>query len=175
MANLIGSADHVAWVALKALLLYLTAVLGFRVGERRTLSEISPFDFIAAVAVGAVVGRVPNATDASYAAGAATLIVILAAHWCVTRLRQFPSIAHILEHPPRVLIAHGQVLEPELRRCGLTLRDLYSLLRQRGIEDLAEVRYLIFEQRGQISIVRSSARVSGDPRLLGGAADPAAP
>jgi hypothetical protein len=52
----------------KALLLYLTAVLGFRVGQGRTLAELSPYDFVAAVAVGAIVGRIPNAHDASYLA-----------------------------------------------------------------------------------------------------------
>jgi hypothetical protein len=59
-------------VAIKALLLYATAVAGFRLGERRALAEISAFDVIAAVAVGAIVGRVPTARDAGYLAGAVT-------------------------------------------------------------------------------------------------------
>ncbi|WP_203935616.1 hypothetical protein [Planosporangium mesophilum] len=44
----------------KTLLLYATAVICFRVGERRTLAEMSAFDFVAAVAVGAIVGRFPR-------------------------------------------------------------------------------------------------------------------
>jgi uncharacterized membrane protein YcaP (DUF421 family) len=46
------------------------------------------------------------------------------------------------------------VLEDELRRCGLTRDDLYGALRRQGIEDLDEARYVVLEQRGQISIVR---------------------
>src|SRR3954470_22108921 len=101
-------------------MLYLTAVFGFRVGERRTLSQLSPFDFVAAVAVGAIVGRVPNAHDASYLAGLATLAAVLFGHWCLTRLRRLPSVAQLLEHAPRLLVAHGEVLEDGLRHCGLT-------------------------------------------------------
>ncbi|MDP9356486.1 MAG: DUF421 domain-containing protein, partial [Chloroflexota bacterium] len=55
MSYLIGGGAALGWVAVKALLLYLTAVIGFRLGERRTLAEMSPFDFVAAVAVGAIV------------------------------------------------------------------------------------------------------------------------
>ena len=40
---------ELAVVSIKALLLYLTAVFAFRVSKPRTLAEMSPFDFVAAV------------------------------------------------------------------------------------------------------------------------------
>lgn len=104
MSHLIGGDTELAWVAVKALLLYLTAVIGFRLGERRTLAEMSPFDFVAAVAVGAIVGRVPNSKATSYLAGAATLVTVLIAHRVIMRLRHFPSVAHLVEHSSRVLV-----------------------------------------------------------------------
>jgi uncharacterized membrane protein YcaP (DUF421 family) len=164
MEHLIGGISQLGWVAAKALLLYLTAVVGFRLCKRRTLADLSPFDFVAVVAVGAIIGRVPNATDASYLAGVATLVTVLAAHAVITRLRQFPSIARLIEHSPRVLVSDGHVLEQELRRCGLTRGDLNALLRQEGVQELSEVKYLIFEQRGRVSLVpagRAQARRCG--------------
>ncbi len=166
MDHLIGEAGEIGWVVLKALLLYVTAVLGFRLGKRRTLAEMSPFDFVAAVAVGAIVGRVPNAETTSYLAGAATLVTVLAAHAVITRLRHFPAVVHLIEHTPRLLVADGRVLDPELRRCGLTHSDLYGLLRQRGISDLGELRFVIFEQRGQISVIRRTDPASSEPDLI---------
>src|SRR5205807_3827401 len=65
MDQLMGGGSELFWVALKALLLYVTAIGGFRLGERRTLAEMSAFDFVAAVAVGAIVGRVPNSSTTS--------------------------------------------------------------------------------------------------------------
>jgi uncharacterized membrane protein YcaP (DUF421 family) len=153
------------WVVVKALLLYVTAVIGFRLGERRTLAEMSAFDFVAAVAVGAIVGRVPNAHDAGFLAGAATLVTILVAHRAVARLRFLPALAKWIDHPPRLLVADGRVLEGELRRSGLTRQDLYGLLRQHGVDDLTAVRYVVFEQRGQVSIVRRRADTT-DGELL---------
>jgi hypothetical protein len=60
--------QHLAWIAGKAVLLYATAIIGLRLGKRRILAELSPFDFVAAVAVGAIVGRIPSASDADYLA-----------------------------------------------------------------------------------------------------------
>jgi uncharacterized membrane protein YcaP (DUF421 family) len=164
MEHLTGGLDQLGWVGAKALLLYATAVLGFRISKRRTLAELSPFDFVAAVAVGAIVGRVPNASDASYLDGAMTLVAVLGAHAVVTRLRQFPSMVHLIEHSPRVLVADGRVLEDELRRCGLTHADLYGILRQHGVRRLDSVRYLVFEQRGRASFVIDETKsVEPDP------------
>ena len=76
--------QHLAWIAGKAVLLYATAIIGLRLGKRRILAELSPFDFVAAVAVGAIVGRIPSASDADYLAGAVTLIAVLFAHALVS-------------------------------------------------------------------------------------------
>jgi uncharacterized membrane protein YcaP (DUF421 family) len=157
-----GSPHDLWWVVVKTLLLYATAVACFRIGERRTLAEMSAFDFVAAVAAGAIVGRVPNAHDAGYLAGAATLITVLLAHRITARLRYRPLFARLIDHPPRLLIADGKVLDAELRRSGLTRQDLYGLLRQHGVDGLASVRYAVFEQRGQVSIVQRGATTDAD-------------
>lgn len=166
MEHLFGRADELGWVAAKALLLYLAAVLALRLGERRSLADLSLFDFVAAVAVGSVVGRLPSARDSSFLDGVATLAAVLAAHWCIARLRRFPSLAHLLEHAPRLLVAHGRVLDGELRRCGLTRSDLEAMLRQRGIGDPAEARFVVFEQRGQVSVIRDGGAGGADPELV---------
>ena len=163
MDHLVGGADELGWVALKAVLLYFTVVFGFRLGQRRSLADMSAFDFVAAVAVGSIVGRVPNAHDASYLAGFATLVAVLGSHWALTRLRHFPSVARLLDQSPRLLVADGQALPAELRRCGLTTADLHALLRRQGVAELAEVRYAILEARGQLSIIR---RAGAEPPEL---------
>jgi len=166
MSELLGGFGQLGWVAGKALLLYFTAVFGFRLGERRTLAEMSAFDFVAAVAVGAIVGRVPNANTTSYLAGATTLVTVLIAHRVVAKLRRFPSLATLFDHPPRVLVSRGQVLTPELRRAGLTIDDLYGLLRQHGVLNLQDVHLVVFEQRGRLSVIREADLHGAEPQLL---------
>jgi len=119
---------------------------------------------VAAVAVGAIIGRVPNAEGTSYLAGVATLVTILVAHRAIARLRYVPHISRFIEHPPRVLVVNGEIRDDELRRVGLTRADLYAELRQQGVGDLGQVGYAIFEQRGQLSII---PRADGDGPTAG--------
>lgn len=127
-AELIGEPGRLGWIAAKTFLLYVTAVVGMRAAGRRTLAELSPYDFVAAIAVGAIVGRLPTAPDASYLAGAVTLAVILFAHALVSRVRFTLLGRRLVDHPPRILVAHGEILDDQLRRSGLTRDDLDALL-----------------------------------------------
>lgn len=162
--HLIGG--DIGWIIVKALLLYATALVGFRLGERRTLAEMAPFDFVAAIAVGAIVGRVPNAETTSYLAGLATLVTILAAHRIIVRLRYVPGMARHVDGSPVVIVADGVIQERPLRRCGMTVTDLTSLLRQQGIGALDEVRYAIVEPRGQVSVIRRDQHGGPLPELV---------
>ena len=56
-------------VAAKAALMFLVAVLGLRLSQRRTLAQWTAIDFAAAVAVGALVGRTAVAAGQSFAVG----------------------------------------------------------------------------------------------------------
>jgi uncharacterized membrane protein YcaP (DUF421 family) len=68
-------------------------------------------------------------------------------------MRFSPLLGKLLDHRIRVLVADGEIRRGELRRCGLTENDLYGQLRQRGVFSLAQVRYVLYEAKGTISVV----------------------
>jgi hypothetical protein len=97
------------YAALKALALFVTAVAAFRLTLRRTIAEFTPFDWVTAVAVGAIVGRTATAGDTSRLTGAAALLTLIAAPDTVARLRFIPWIHRLVDPPVRVLIRDGEV------------------------------------------------------------------
>lgn len=155
--ELIGGVSGLGWVAVKAALLFAVAVIGLRLGERRTLAQLGAFDFAAAVAFGTIIGRTATAADTSFATGATALVTLLVAHRVVAFLRRRGRAAWVIDHPPRVLMAHGELLGRELARAGLTPADVYGLLRQRGIADPAQVGYLLYETKGNITVIGAGA------------------
>ena len=50
-------------MALKAVLLFAVAVIGLRLGERRTLTQLGASDFAVAVAIGSIIGRTATASS----------------------------------------------------------------------------------------------------------------
>jgi uncharacterized membrane protein YcaP (DUF421 family) len=153
--ELFGGAGGLVWVVVKAVLLFAVAVVGLRLGERRTLAQLSAFDFTVAVAIGSIIGRTVTAASTSFATGAVTLVTLLVVHRIVAFARLHSQIARAIDHPPRVLIARGRMQHRELARAGLTSPDIYMLLRQHGVGDLSQVGYLLYEPRGRTTLIRA--------------------
>lgn len=140
-------------VAAKAALMYGTALMGLRLGERRTLAQWTVIDFAAAVAIGAIVGRTAVASDQSYAVGAVALLSLIAMHRVASVARFTQLFNKLVDHRIRLLVVDGQLRRGQLRWCGLTDNDLYAELRQRGITTLAGIRYVLYETKGGLTIV----------------------
>jgi uncharacterized membrane protein YcaP (DUF421 family) len=156
-AWLAGPIGPLAAVAAKAALMYATALLGLRLAHRRTLAQWTAIDFAAAVAVGAVIGRTAVAGSQSYLVGAVALATLLAAHAVVTLARGNRWVGKLVDHRVRVLVAHGRVRRRQLLVCGVTEHDLAAQLRQRGVLDLAGVRYVLYEAKGGLTVVPADA------------------
>ncbi|WP_433436117.1 YetF domain-containing protein [Nonomuraea sp. CA-141351] len=166
----IGDWHSAVYSAVKAVMLFLTAAVAFRLTERRTMAEFAPFDWVAAVAVGALVGRTATASGSSWLTGAAALVALLAAHAIVTRLRFLPVISRLVDPPLRILIRDGQVNRRNLRRCGLTEADLDAVLRQHGHDSPAGIHLAIFEAKGAVSVLPHPSTASPPQGTGGGTA-----
>jgi uncharacterized membrane protein YcaP (DUF421 family) len=57
LPELVGARGGLGWVAVKAVLIFAVAVIGLRLGERRTLAQLGAFDFAVALAIGAIIAR----------------------------------------------------------------------------------------------------------------------
>src|SRR5258708_24914618 len=130
--ELIGGASGLGWVAVKAVLLFAVAVIGLRLGERRTLAQLSAFDFAVAVAIGAIIGRGATAAGTPFATSAVALVTFLVAHRVVAILRRHSRIVRLIDHPPRVLVARGELQAGALARAGPTAAGGYAMLRGTG-------------------------------------------
>ncbi|MGH9076436.1 MAG: DUF421 domain-containing protein [Acidimicrobiales bacterium] len=151
---IVGNWQQLATVAGKAALMYLVAVLGLRVGQRRTLAQWTITDFVTGVAIGAVVGRTSVASTSSLVTGAVALVALIVMHRLSSILRLHSSMRRLFDHQVRVLVAHGELCHVQLRHCGLTRYDVFSHLREHGVFDVADVEYLLYEAQGALTIVR---------------------
>jgi uncharacterized membrane protein YcaP (DUF421 family) len=51
-------------------------------------------------------------------------------------------------------VEHGELRRDQLFICGLTENDVLAKLRERGVHNLAELRYVLYETKGELTIVR---------------------
>lgn len=153
MSHLIGAPADLGWTALKTLLMFLVAVVGLRVSQRRLLAELNVFDLVVAVAVGAILGRTATSSSTTFLTGGVSLITLLILHRLLVALRQRGWLGGLLDRRPVVLVARGEMRAGALRQAGLTERDAYRLLREAKQGDLAGLDYVLYEERGAVTIV----------------------
>lgn len=62
-------------------------------------------------------------------------------------------LAALLEAPPLLLVRRGQILHRSLRRELISVDDLMSKLRERGVENLQHVKAAYLENSGEVSVI----------------------
>lgn len=162
-AQLVDGWRPAAYAALKAVAMFVTATAAFRLTQRRTIAQFTPFDWITAVAVGAIVGRTATSANTSWLTGTAALLALIAAHAVVARLRFVPWMRRLVDPPVRVLIQDGRPHQANLKRCKMTRTDLDAVLREHGHQSPADIRLAIFESKGAISIFANPEPPGGPP------------
>lgn len=144
--------------------IYLTLILLLRIFGQRALANMSSFDFAAAIALGAVTGRVILGYTPTLLAGVIGLATLFVLQVVFSLARRSPRIDAALSNLPVLLMADGRVLPDGLRRAHIVEDELRAKLRTAGICSYDDVAYAILERTGGVSVLRRGENIS--PELL---------
>ena len=140
---------------IKAVIVYFVLWVVIRASGRRTLGQLTVFDFILFLIIGGAVQRSLMAQDYSLIHAflvVATFVIVDVAVSFVER--DVPSLGKILRGVPTIVVKNGRVLRGRLRRARLTEDDVLEAARRRlGLERMDQIRFAIFEASGEISII----------------------
>jgi uncharacterized membrane protein YcaP (DUF421 family) len=140
---------------LKSIVVYFVLWLVIRSTGRRTLGQLTVFDFILFLIVGGAAQRALMAQDYSLTHAflvIATFVIIDIGVSFVER--DVPSIAKILKGVPTVVVENGQALSGRLRRARITEEEVLEAARRtHGLERMDEIKFAILEASGRISII----------------------
>jgi uncharacterized membrane protein YcaP (DUF421 family) len=145
-------------LVLRAAVVYVFIFFITRVVGRRELNTLEPFDLILLVVTGDLVQQ--GVTQDDYSVTGAFLVIGTIAlltvgfAWAGFRSRR---VGRLLEGEPIVLVENGNVIERNLRRERLTVREIESEARQQQIADLGSVKWAVLETSGKISFIPKSS------------------
>lgn len=140
---------------LKALLVYSVLWLLIRLAGRRTLAELSTFDFVLFLIIGGATQRALIGQDYSLINAfvvVATLIVVDILVGLAERDSRF--VTKIIKGVPTILVDDGHLLTRRMRRARVTAEEIMERARvMHGLETIEQVKYAILEASGEISII----------------------
>jgi len=164
-------------VALSSVTVYLAIIVYCRITGLRSFSKMSTSDFAMTVAVGSLFASTISSPQPSLLLGLFALALLFLGQWLLARVRQrFSKIQTLTDNQPLLLMRGEEILEDNLRAAGVAKTDLVAKLREANVLDFGQVRAVVFETTGDISVLHSGeASRELSPDLLEGVASEVTP
>lgn len=139
----------------RAMLMFGVLWLVFRVGGRRTLAEITTFDFILLLVIGDAAQNAFTGDDFSVTTAALVIVTLVLLDVGMAKLSQRSDrLQRVIDSVPVIVIDNGRLLEREIRQEGITVDEILTAARERhGLQTLDQIKFAIVERHGGISVV----------------------
>lgn len=153
-------------VVVSAIVMILATIVYTRMAGLRSFSKMSSFDFAVTVAMGSTIGGVVVSLRSSLAAGVVALGALFATQAAIAYLRRRATWARMVDNRPLLLMAGSRMLDEHLTQARVTAEDVRAKLREANVLELDQVRAVVLETTGDISVLHGSAPLDGE--LLAG-------
>ncbi len=164
-AEALGAAASV--VVIYGAILLLTRIFGLR-----SFSKMSTGDFAMTVAVGSLFGTAVANPNPTVGVSLVAFAGLFAGQWALAKARSRSSHAtHVLDNEPVLLMKGREILHDNMRRTKVSEADLRAKLREANVLRLEQVRAVVFETTGDVSVLHADDDTVIEPWLLEGVVD----
>ncbi len=141
----------------RGVVVYFAMLILLRLGGRKQVGQMSPFDFVLLLVISNAVQNSMNGGDNSLTGGLIIAVALVAANGLMSFMTfRSKKISGLLEGKPEILIHNGKIFEDMLIKEKITHEELRSTLRKNGFSDIQQVKYAVLETTGEISVIGKS-------------------
>lgn len=147
-------------------------VVCVRIVGLRAFSKMTSFDFVATVATGSLLAGAVQASEwSTFFQASLAIASLLGVQASVAVLRRkSDSVETAIQNSPMLLTKDGAFIEEALSRTRTSKSDIVGKLREANVLSLSEVRAVVLEATGDISVLHGKKL---DDVLLDGVSDSA--
>lgn len=140
-------------IVLRTALLYVYALFMLRLLGKRGMGSLSPFELAIIISLGSAVGDPMFYPGVPLVHGMLVMTVIVLLQRGLTFLtRRSQRIETFVESQASCLVADGSLVLDALNREMLAKDELFTALREAGVEQLGQVRRAYLESTGKVSV-----------------------
>ena len=140
---------------LRSTAVYITLIAIFRLTGKRSLAQITTFDFILLLIVSEATQQALIGEDGSITNALLVILTLLGLDVALGRWKvRSESVARLIDGLPLVLIEDGRLHEDRMKRERIDEAEILQAARElQGLERLEQIKYAVLEQHGAITIV----------------------
>ncbi len=159
--------QEIFWLVLSVLGIFTIIIIITRIFGLRTFAKMSSFDFASTIAVGSVLASIILNNDYSLTKGAIVLASIVGFQTLFSFLvRKNNFLKKLFTNKPQLIMWNGKILHNKLKQCNVGQDDLMAKLREANVHNYSEVKAVIFESTGDVSVIHNSCDKSIDSYML---------
>ncbi len=142
-------------VVLRAAAIYLILLIIFKIAGRRTLGEITTFDFVLLLVIGEATQQALLGNDFSLINSFLAIVSLIAIDITLSLIKErSPSVAKLIDGVAMIVVEDGQLLHERVRKARLDEDDILTAAREtHGLERLDQIKFAVLENNGKISII----------------------
>jgi uncharacterized membrane protein YcaP (DUF421 family) len=140
---------------LRALAVYVFLLVIFRVAGKRTMAQVTVFDFVLLLIISEATQQAMIGQDFSITNAVLVISTLIGAERGLTWIqRRFQTVDRLLDGLPLVLVEDGKPFEDRLKQERIDISEILAAARQtQGLARMDQIKYAVLEQTGGISIV----------------------
>jgi uncharacterized membrane protein YcaP (DUF421 family) len=140
---------------LRGLAVYVILLVVFRISGKRTLAEVTTFDFVLLLIIAEVTQQALLGQDYSITNFVILVVTLLGFDILLSLVKQrWPRLDRLMEGRPLIIVEDGRPLRDRMNKARVDEEDILSSARQlHGLERMEQVKYAVLERNGHITIV----------------------
>lgn len=140
---------------IRTVLLYVFIILAVRIMGKRQISDMQTSELVITLVISDIAAIPMQNNNQPLLSGLVPILVLVSLEIIVSvimlKSKKFRDV--VCGHPV-VIIKNGKILENQIKKLRISYEDLYSLLRQQEVFDVADVKYGIVETNGSVSLLK---------------------
>ncbi len=139
----------------RALSIYLVLLLVFRLCGRRTLMQLTSFDFVLLLIIGEATQNAMLGDDYSITTAVLAIVTLVGTDIVLSYWKhRSPAVERWLDGLPLIIVNQGTPLKPLMDRARIDEDDILAAARlSQGLERMDQIKYAILEVGGEISVI----------------------
>jgi len=158
--------EYYITILARTLFLYFLIVLIFRLMGKREIGELSILDLVVFIMIAEMaVTAIEDPSDPLIHTAIPMLILMTLQISLAYLSLKNQKIRHILDGKPTIIINRGKVDEHAMKTQRYNFDDLMTQLRDKNINNVADVEFAILEPTGKLSVIEKQKKNKKQPEL----------
>lgn len=140
---------------LRAGAIYIVILVVLRVLGKRTLAQVTTFDFVLLLIISETTQQAMIGEDFSVTGAVLAMVTLLMLDLGLNLLKErWPSLDRYIDGLPLVIVENGKPLHERMKKVRVDEQDVLAAARgSQGLMRMEQIRYAVLERSGEISII----------------------